>query len=72
MWYEGDRKARGTLQDSSLNRCLISGVISFFFFKILFIYSWETQRQAQRHRQKEKQAPLGERNTGLNPRTLGS
>ena len=27
-----------------------------FFFKILFIYSWETQRERQRHRQNEKQA----------------
>ena len=30
------------------------------FFKILFIYSWETQRERQRHKQREKQAPCGE------------
>ena len=42
-----------------------------FFFKILFIYSWETQweREGQRHRQKEKQAPCGEPNAGLDPTT---
>ena len=27
------------------------------FFKIIFIYSWETRRERQRHRQREKQAP---------------
>ena len=34
--------------------------ISFytFFFKD-FIYSWETHREGQRHRQREKQAPCG-------------
>ena len=43
-----------------------------FFFKILFIYSWETQRERQRHRQREKQAPLREPDVGLDPRTPGS
>ena len=44
----------------------------FFFFKILFIYSWETQRERQRHRQREKQAPWGDPDVGLNPRIPGS
>ena len=39
----------------------------FSFFKVLFIYSWETHRERQRKR--EKQAPCGEHNVGLNPRT---
>ena len=39
-----------------------------FFFKILFIFSWETQRERQRHRQREKQAPCKEPDAGLNPR----
>ena len=39
-----------------------------FFFKILFIHSQETQR----HRQREKKAPGGEPNVGLDPRTPGS
>ena len=30
------------------------------------------QRERQRHRQREKQAPLGEPDAGLNPRTPGS
>ena len=43
-----------------------------FFFKILFIYSWQTQRNRQRHRQREKQAPCGEPVVGLDPRIPGS
>ena len=31
-----------------------------------------TERERQRHRQREKQAPCGEPNAGLNPRTPGS
>ena len=42
-----------------------------FFFKIsLFIH--ERQRDTQRHRQREKQAPCEEPNVGLDPRTPGS
>ena len=43
-------------------------VISPFFFKILFIFSWETQRE----RGREKQAPCREPDVGLDPRTPGS
>ena len=42
------------------------------FFKILFIYSSETQRKSQRHRQREKQPPCREPDTGLDPRSPGS
>ena len=45
---------------------------TLFFLKILFIYSCETHRERQRHRQREKQAPCGELNAGLHPRTPGS
>ena len=45
-------------------------MICSFFFKILFIYSWETERQ--RHRQREKQAPCRDPNVGLDPGTPGS
>ena len=38
----------------------------------LFIYSWETHRARQTHRQREKHAPHKEPDAGLNPRTLGS
>ena len=38
------------------------------FFKILFIYSWETERE----RQRKKQAPHREPDVGLDPRTPGS
>ena len=39
----------------SIGVVLITG--RFFFFKILFIH--ETQREAETHRQREKQAPTG-------------
>ena len=32
----------------------------------------DTERERQRHRQMEKQAPYGELNAGLDPRTPGS
>ena len=41
-----------------------------FFFKILFIH--ERQREGQRHRQKEKQAPHKEPEVVLDPGTPGS
>ena len=46
----------------------------FFLFKKYFIYSLmrDTERKRQRHRQREKQAPCGELDVGLDPRTLGS
>ena len=45
------------------------------FLKILFMYSWETQRgerHRQRHRQREKQAPCRELDMGLDLRSPGS
>ena len=38
----------------------------------LFIHETHTYTQGQRHRQREKQAPCREPDTGLDPRTLGS
>ena len=46
-------------------------LVLLFFFKILFIYSWDTQRERQRHRQREKQALCREPIVGLHPRTPG-
>ena len=47
----------------------------FFFFKMLFIHSRETQRERQtdrqRQRQREKQTPCMEHNAGLDPGTPG-
>ena len=44
--------------------------LSFFFkLRILFVYSWETHREKQRRRQREKQAPCWESNEGLDART---
>ena len=40
--------------------------------KILFIYSWETHRERQRHWQREKQAPCREPHVGLDPGPQGS
>ena len=42
------------------------------FLKKVFIYSWETQEERQRYRQREKQVPCREPDAGLNPRTPGS
>ena len=42
-----------------------------FFFKILFIYSRDTQREPETW-EREKQAPYGEPDVGLDPGTLGS
>ena len=47
--------------------------LNIFFLKILFTYSWETQRETQGHRQREKkQAPCREPDVGLHPGTPGS
>ena len=48
--------------------------ISFsFFFKILFIYSWQTQRMRGRNTDRHRhQAPCREPDVRLNPGTLGS
>ena len=43
---------------------------NFFFLKILYIYSWETQ--GERQRQAEKQAPCREPTIGLHPGSPGS
>ena len=48
-----------------------SEMCGFFFLKILFIYSWETQREGERYRQREreKQAPCREPDAELDPRS---
>ena len=50
--------------------CWGAGNIGVCFFKILFIH--ERHREKQRRRQREKQAPCGEPDVGLDPRTPGS
>ena len=40
-----------------------------FFKKILVICTWETHRERQRHRQREKQTPCRKPDGGLDPRT---
>ena len=52
----------------------LSPTVCNFFFKILFIYSLETERERerQRHRQREKQAPCREPDMGLDSRSPGS
>ena len=44
----------------------------FVCLKILFIHERHTERGGQRHRQREKQAPCREPDTGLDPDTPGS
>ena len=77
----GETGAHGLWVESTLPRlaskAIWQGLCSFicvylFIWKILFIYSWETQRQRQRHRQREEQAPHGEPDAELDSRTPGS
>ena len=42
------------------------------FFKIFYLFIHEGYRERGRHRQKEKQAPCGEPNVGLDPGPPGS
>ena len=53
---------------SHRSSCISLEVSSFLRF--LFIH--ERRRERQRHRQKERWAPHGEPEAGLNPRTPGS
>ena len=46
--------------------------LSLFFKNILFIYLWQTQREGQRHGQREKQAPCREPDVGLRSPDPGS
>ena len=43
-----------------------------FIFKDFILFIHETQRESQRHRKREKQAPCRELDEGPNPRTPGS
>ena len=47
-------------------------VLLYFFFKRFYLLIHERHRERQRPRQKEKQAPCGEPDVGLDPRTPGS
>ena len=47
-------------------------IFILFFKNILFVYSWETERERQRYRQREKQAPCREPDVGIDPGTPGS
>ena len=43
----------------------------FLFIKIFYLFIHKRYRERGRDRQREKQTPCGEPNTGLDPRTLG-
>ena len=43
-----------------------------YFLRRFYLFTHERHRKRQRHKQKEKQAPWGEPDVGLDPRTLGS
>ena len=50
-----------------------TGEIYLFIFKdFIYLFMGDTERERQRHRQLEKQAPRREPDVGLHPRTLGS
>ena len=58
----------------------VSHSITYFFYKwksvplkkFIYLFIRDTQRERQRHRKREKQAPCGEPNMGLDPGTQGS
>ena len=46
--------------------------LCLFFKDFVYLFMRHTEKERQRHRQGEKQAPSGELNVGLYPRTRGS
>ena len=44
----------------------------YYYFLRFYLFIYERERDWQRHRQREKQAPSREPDLGLNPRTPGS
>ena len=44
----------------------------FFFLDFIYLFMRDPERERQRHRQRGKQAPCGEPDAGLDPRTPGS
>ena len=48
------------------------GVLFFFFKDFIYLFMRDTQKEKQRHRQREKQAPCGDPHVGLDPGTPGS
>ena len=64
---------------SGVDKLVCCSGLLFLFYFILFIYLFFLKdfiylfmRDTERERQREKQAPCGESDAGLNPRTLGS
>ena len=56
----------------SLNCLLISFVLFWFFKDFIYLFMIDIERERQRHRQWEKQAPCREPDAGLDPETPGS
>ena len=52
--------------------CVCFCLYYFFFFLRFCLFIHERRRERQRHTQREKQAPCGKPDVGLDPRTLGS
>ena len=51
---------------------MIPNYLVIFFKGFTYLFMKGTERERQRHRQRLKQAPCGEPDAGLNPRTPGS
>ena len=51
---------------------LITQKLFIIFLKKIYLFMRNTERERQRHGQREKQAPCREHNAALHPRTLGS
>ena len=58
--------------DTPQFQSVFSQVNSIFFFLRFYLFIHERHGERQRHRHRDKQAPHGEPDVGLNPRTPGS
>ena len=47
-------------------------VLKIFLEDFMYLFMGDTEREAETHKQREKQAPYWELDAGLDPRTLGS
>ena len=63
------RSSAGRAGDKGEKRNLKA--IEFFFVRCIYLFM-KTQRETQKHRQREKQSPCRESDAGLDPRPPGS
>ena len=68
----GGRGRYGCLRLSYHKQHCGADYLFFSFQDFIYLFMKNTERERQRHRQRKKQAPCGEPDEGLDPRTPGS